>query len=185
MHLIQFLSDTRYMQIQAPKPATGCLFYWLFQQASMMMMMKLQAYTCRYIIVFIAFTSSICNMDCAISCAYVSAYVGYIFFIYICIYQSICVLYVLHKSIHVCAACSSDTCTYALAELLMTRNRTGNLIGDQTVIQTCNRTVKLSRHQTRNRTPAPAPSKEIRIPCPCLSFSSFKVFVVSESSHGC
>ena len=49
------------------------------------------AYTCRYMNVCISYTQCICDMDCLISRAYVRAYVSYMCFTYIHIYQSICV----------------------------------------------------------------------------------------------
>ncbi len=74
MHLIQPLSESRYIQIHA--------------------------YTCRYISVCIQYSPCICDMDCLISGAYVRAYVSCMCFIYIHIYQSICVLYVLQIHAH-------------------------------------------------------------------------------------
>ena len=74
MHLIQPLSESRYIQIHG--------------------------YTCRYILVCIQYNPCICDMDCLISGAYVRAYVSYMCFIYIHIYQSICVLYVLQIHAH-------------------------------------------------------------------------------------
>ena len=74
MHLIQPLSESRYIQIHG--------------------------YTCRYILVCIQYNPCICDMDCLISGAYVCAYVSCMCFIYIHIYQSICVLYVLQIHAH-------------------------------------------------------------------------------------
>ena len=74
MHLIQPLSENRYIQIHA--------------------------YTCRYSFVCIQYRQCICDMDCLISRTYVRAYVSCMCFPYIHIYQSICVLYVLQIHAH-------------------------------------------------------------------------------------
>ena len=74
MHLIQPLSERRYIQIHA--------------------------YTCRYIDVCIQYRPCICDMDCLISGAYNRAYVSCMCSKYIQIFQSICVLYVLQIHAH-------------------------------------------------------------------------------------
>ena len=74
-------------------------------------------------LVCIQYSPCICDMDCLISGAYNRAYVSCMCSKYIHIFQSICVLYVLHIhthiSIHMCVVNVSDTCTYALAGSLM------------------------------------------------------------------
>ena len=71
MHLIQPLSENRYIQIHTDT-CTVCITY----------------------------RPCICDMDCLISCTYVRAYVSCMCFTYIHIYQSICVLYVLQIHAH-------------------------------------------------------------------------------------
>jgi hypothetical protein len=66
--------------------------------------MQIQSNRCRYrymhITMIITYTLCICDMHSAVSCAYVCAYVCCMCFTYMHIYQSICVLYVLHIHAH-------------------------------------------------------------------------------------
>jgi hypothetical protein len=92
-----------YVYVSACMQACMCTTYmhictWYSSNEPGYMQIQSNTYRCRY--VHIQCTMCISDMHWAVSCAYECAYVCCMWFTYMHIYQSICVLYVLHIHAH-------------------------------------------------------------------------------------